>query len=1674
MLKRLIVAAAVILSSAAAFATVQINATFTDQTGTSAPFAYLEVQIVGCGFNVPTVPTAGNIIVATDMKFTPSQLPATVYGNNEIACGNSYSTLYHVTAWANSSTKLAGDLNYDICSTTTNCLVVPDPSWNLAQSQPFTGAPPPPGYAAIFGNPVLSQVLTQPTGTSFNMFGVVTLNGSPVCTFALCSGGGGTGVQIYTNGTLNLTQTVLNIINGANASVVNTSGGIVSVSAVPSGSNTQIQYNCAAAFCGAPGFAYTSTGLVVINAYTTVGLQVGATSGVTPGAAGLQVYGSDTSSVTLAVNVLNPFSASLFSIADSGLFTDSYEDMVGLASSPGNPVAGKCRRYFNTTTGLETWINSSGGSCGPSGGGGGSVTGSGTANYLPVWTGSTALGNSVIQSQPTGAVLIGTGGSPIGTAIGVESFEQPTATCGGSNVVPLPTVGCSGFENKMTTSTQASTAVVSGFSSVYAQNSTSSPALTMAGYFSLQDAGGSAEDRGLYVESYAEGSGTNRGAYVLGYTNSLAGSHTVTLNQGIVVQTGVALGTTNTTDNTIEILAPLNSGTMTSHAGLKIDTQGVGSALVTGTDPVSIGGPTTFLNNVTFNITGASSQCLQVSTVGLTSGTGAPCGSLVIQTNGTSNASQSTLNFQTSTSNTVGLTATPVYHAGGVEQFEISGASYTGTAGTALALAALPTNCGAGSAAIGILANGNATGCFSPTGLSGLTQYGFLYAASTTTATTCGPGLIGQIPVSDGTSGPCTMAGAGVGQRAITSGGTDTILADSSTAIRDRGLVVVACNGSTLTETIPDAGGSGLGGNFVFALDVSDSIVSGTPCTASTTVTVNNTSASKFYIVNGLTTQTAQTSFTLTTGQWALINSPDNANWLVRISVPANLTTNSGGTNTYLAAFTSGTNIANATLHNVSLTLACNDTSGSATAQSCSSVGTPTIVANDELIYSTTTTNTGSLTTAVNGGSAITWKKWSSGSLVNLVANDIKASEPTVGLYDGTNLILQSPGNSSGGGGSPALSSVTASTGNASISNGANSETWQYLLTGASGLGFSIAESAASTGGTAGLQALLNITTLTTSTATPLSIIQGTISSNLPAANISTTWSGAGITGPALQINVTNTSSAATSCAQEIFAGGGGITLVECFSTNGFAYVAGGVEATTNTGPLEVSGGLGTESGASLAGGLLLKGSDNSNTGSGAKGGYNFVFAGGLTTSSPNASALEGLLELGEQGQKGTIAAVFDVVCSTATAFNYGDCSTTPANIVGIATTSTNPIGVVSYGQVPVKSDGTAVVGDVFCTSSTTGGQGHDNGSSPCAYPQVTIGTVISILGTVTYYTSGQNTNTQALSSTLPLIQLTWGSNQATFAGLNTTSTNGTNTNVTSWNVAPASALGGSTPLFSITGAASETDTGAALFVNTGTSSTQNPLVVQVQSVNLLQGCYQSASGAQADVVVGVIGCGSVNVSTFAKIIDEVTVAGHINLREWQSSTASLAYMNQFNNSTAAGTGWGFLQGYAGVSSTDTSSGGGTLEFALNGQGIFTTLAGITTVGLGVPISEGTLDQTGVSTANSGSAQNILASTPAAGHYRVHLYVDQSAGCATLGLGSLTVFVGWTDATHARVSATQTLTVATADTGTGDWVQIVQDMWAASGTAITVTDTYVACTTGTYTYDQHAFVEQVK
>jgi hypothetical protein len=93
----------------------------------------------------------------------------------------------------------------------------------------------------------------------------------------------------------------------------------------------------------------------------------------------------------------------------------------------------------------------------------------------------------------------------------------------------------------------------------------------------------------------------------------------------------------------------------------------------------------------------------------------------------------------------------------------------------------------------------------------------------------------------------------------------------------------------------------------------------------------------------------------------------------------------------------------------------CPDSSGSPTAQSCA---TPTgfpLATGDSLQYTTTTANTGALTIAVNGGSAVTVRKWS--GTVGLASGDMPANVPVTLTYDGTYLDLGTIANAPAGAG---------------------------------------------------------------------------------------------------------------------------------------------------------------------------------------------------------------------------------------------------------------------------------------------------------------------------------------------------------------------------------------------------------------------------------------------------------------------------------------------------------------------------------------------------------------------------------------------------------------------------------------------------------------------------------
>jgi hypothetical protein len=88
-----------------------------------------------------------------------------------------------------------------------------------------------------------------------------------------------------------------------------------------------------------------------------------------------------------------------------------------------------------------------------------------------------------------------------------------------------------------------------------------------------------------------------------------------------------------------------------------------------------------------------------------------------------------------------------------------------------------------------------------------------------------------------------------------------------------------------------------------------------------------------------------------------------------------------------------------ATSHNEVAPFLCLDSSGSGTAQSCTTSPPFTPAAGDQIIYKTTTTNTGDVTTNVNSSSAAHFRKWQSAALA---AGDLVAGVYVLATYDGT------------------------------------------------------------------------------------------------------------------------------------------------------------------------------------------------------------------------------------------------------------------------------------------------------------------------------------------------------------------------------------------------------------------------------------------------------------------------------------------------------------------------------------------------------------------------------------------------------------------------------------------------------------------------------------------------
>ena len=159
------------------------------------------------------------------------------------------------------------------------------------------------------------------------------------------------------------------------------------------------------------------------------------------------------------------------------------------------------------------------------------------------------------------------------------------------------------------------------------------------------------------------------------------------------------------------------------------------------------------------------------------------------------------------------------------------------------------------------------------------------------------------------------------------------------------------------------------------------------------------------------------------------------------------------------------------------------------------------------------------------------------------------------------NLTLGDAGSACGsGGGSSALSSITAATGNNTIASGNNyNQIWNWALTSNGVTAMTFGETTAATG--TGTNYIGQFSTKTGSTATPLNITSSLSGSQtLPSLSITPTWNTTGVVDAGILENVVNTASGANSLLLDLQVGGSSEFKVDTSGniTNGGTLTTGG------------------------------------------------------------------------------------------------------------------------------------------------------------------------------------------------------------------------------------------------------------------------------------------------------------------------------------------------------------------------------------------------------------------------------------------------------------------------------------------------------------------------------------
>lgn len=147
----------------------------------------------------------------------------------------------------------------------------------------------------------------------------------------------------------------------------------------------------------------------------------------------------------------------------------------------------------------------------------------------------------------------------------------------------------------------------------------------------------------------------------------------------------------------------------------------------------------------------------------------------------------------------------------------------------------------------------------------------------------------------------------------------------------------------------------------------------------------------------------------------------------------------------------------------------------------------------------------------------------------------------------------------------------------------------------------------------------------------------------------------------------------------------------------------------------------------------------------------------------------------------------------------------------------------------------------------------------------------------------------------------------------------------------------------------------------------------------------------------------------------------------------------------------------------------GNANYRLNSSGIPITIDGLTTAGLGVPITIGVSNVTAQSTSQGAVT---IATAPAAGSYMIRYYAAQNAVCTT-GTNNVSFTFNWTDAGAARTLVTGPLTLGTAQVSSG-YLSGLFPFFVNSGNVTYTSTVNGTCASGTSSYDIHASIERTQ